>query len=308
MKKLERPGPVSSYIILVAIYFLLLFLLPANKVAMHTYHLTAAAYHILLVVIELPLAATWLGAFYGYFKLRQYTARIVDTPEGAGFKQLTLGFQWLAWSLVLPTIVSLISNGIANNHPGFHTTAIILTNYLSLIFPLIAFTFMASGADRLLTRVQWGRHATQDLRAVLLLFAVLSSVYCYLTFRYIDLSHPGSTNNLFYLPAWLLLCTIIIPYLYAWFVGLMAAYELNALATRAKGLLYRQSLSLIAAGVSLVIASSIGSQYLHNIVPRTGHLSLNFVLLIVYLFYVVIILGFALIGMGANRLKKIEDI
>jgi hypothetical protein len=308
LRKLEPPGPTSSYIVLVAVYYLLLFLLPASKTAMRTYHLTPMSYHVLLVVVELPLTATWLAAFYGYFKMRQYTTSIADTPEEAGFKRLTKGFQWLAWSLVLPTVLSLITNSIANNHPGFHPTAIILSNYLSLVFPLVAFTLMASGADHLLTRVQWGRRPTQNLKAILLLFAILSGVYCFLTFRHLDLSHPGSTDNPFYLPAWLLLFTIIIPYLYAWFVGLMAAYSLNTLATRSKGLLYRQSLSLIAAGVSLVIASSISSQYLLTAVPRTGHLSINAVLLFVYLFYIVIILGFALVCIGASRLKRIEDI
>jgi len=275
---------------------------------MHSYHLSPTAYHVLLLIVELPVMATWLAAFYGYSKLRDYANSIANTPEEAGFKRLTLGIRWLAWSLILPTILSLISNSIANSHQSFHPTAIILTNYFNLFFPLVAFTLMASGVDSLLAYAKWKQSYTQNLKPLLLFFAALGGIYCYLTLRYINLGQPDSRNNTFYLPGWLLLFTIIIPYLYAWFVGLLAAYGLNTLATSAKGVLYRQSLSLLTAGVSLVIASSVGSQYLHIIVPRTGHLSLNVALLIVYVFYLVIILGFVLISLGASRLKRIEEI
>lgn len=308
MRKLERLGPMSSYIVLVAVYFLLVALLPANKTAMSTYHLTSSSYHILLFVVEVPLAAMWLAAFYGYFKLRQYVAAIARTAEEGGFNRLAMGFQWLAWSLVLPPLLSMVLNGIANTHPGFHPTAIIVSNYLSLIFPLIAFTLMSSGSDMLLTRGRWNRSVTRHLKPILLLFSLLAAVYCFLMFRSVDMSQPGASQNPYFLPTWLLLTTIVVPYLYTWFVGLITAYEIGTLAKHARGVLYRQGLGLLASGVALVIASSVGAQYLTTIMPRTGHLTLNTVLVIIYVFYVVIILGFILIGMGASRLKKIEDI
>lgn len=308
MKQLDKLSPVSSYVVLVVTYFALLFLLPASKVAMHNYHLSTTAYHVLLSVVELPLAVMWVAAFYGYTRLRQYANVIAKTPEGAGFLKLTRGFQWLALTLVIPPAISLIANGIANRYTGLHASALIISNYASMIFPLVAFTFMAGGAERLLAKGKWSRSVTYNLRTIYAVYAVLSATYCFMVFRHITSSSLANPDNAYYLPTWLLIGSIVIPYLYIWYTGLTAAYEINILAKNARGVLYRQGLALIARGVMLVIVSLVGSQLLQAIMPRTGHLALNVVLLLIYIVYIVITLGFVLIGLGANRLKRIEDI
>jgi hypothetical protein len=107
---------------------------------------------------------------------------------------------------------------------------------------------------------------------------------------------------------WLLVLTIIIPYLYAWFIGLLAAFEITVVARQAKGILYRQALRLLAGGVSVVIAGLITIQYVRSVFPSGGKLSLGLVLLLIYLVYLIVAAGFVLITLGANRLKKIEEI
>lgn len=310
MHRFKQLGPINSYVILpiLVVYFSLVILLPANTAAMQTYHLTTSTYHILLFIVQLPLIATWLAAFYGYYKLRQYTLTLSGTPEEKGFVQLTRGFQWLAWSLVIPMFWTLISGGIANKHPNFHPTATIIGNYAYLFFPLLAYTWVANGAEALLTHSGHNSAVTRQYKPVLALFAILGALYGYLAFRQLDLGSPQSANNQYFLPAWLLITTIVIPYLYAWFIGLSGAFMLTTIAKHTKGVLYHQGLTLIAGGVTLVIASSIGAQCIRSVIPHSGHLALNFVLVVIYLFYLIIILGFGLIGLGAHRLKKIEDI
>jgi len=300
MKHLKRFNtPISNYIALTLFFFVLIGLLPANKLVMRSYNISAHEYHVLLFIVELPLAAIWFAAFFGYAKLRDYARSVAKTPEGTGFNRLAFGCQWLVWGLVLPSIVSLIINAIAaNNHPGLHETAVIGINYLNLVFPLIAFTLISQGAHQLIAQGRI-RLAVVDIKNIIPLFVVLGVLYCYLTFRHLDLHSLAASNNPYYLPVWILLLTITIPYLYAWCIGILAAYDISLFAKYTKGLLYRRALRLVAGGLILVIASLIGVQYLHIVTPRMGHLSLNSLLVTVYLVYVV---------NGASRLKKIEDI
>jgi hypothetical protein len=133
-------------------------------------------------------------------------------------------------------------------------------------------------------------------------------LYCYLTFRQFNPGSLGSTHNPYFLPIWLLLLTVIIPYLYAWFVGLLAAYEITSYSQQVRGVLYKQALHLLVGGLVAVIAGSILLQYISSVDPSPGHLVLDYRLLLVVLFRIVIGIGFVLIAAGANRLKRIEEV
>lgn len=298
---------LSSYTLLTILYLLLVIVLPANKAAMQAYHLSALEYHVLLFVVVLPLIAIWFAAFYGYAKLRQYADSISKTAEGANFDRLASGFMWLAWGLPVPSIISLILNSITNAHPGFRATGIIITNYIDLAIPLVAFSLISNGSRGLLDYARV-RISTASAKLIILVFVVLGVLYCFLTFRHLDPHSAGSTNNPFYLPAWLMVLTIIVPYLYAWFIGLLGANEIMLFAKQSQGVLYRKSLRILAIGIIAVIASSIAVQYVSTVEPRLGHLSLNYLLAITYLIRIVAAMGYVLIAIGAIRLKKIEDV
>ena len=308
MHQLKRfYNPIGLYVGLTAAFFCLVALLPASQEVMANYDLSARQYHILLFLVELPLAAIWFAAFYSYGRLRNYARAIAQTPEGQGFSALAVGGRWLALGLVIPTIISLTANGIANRHPSFHSTAIIVSNYLNVVFPLLAFGAIARGSHAL-TLMQRTRPSLSSIRLMMVAFIMLGVGYCLFTFQHLDLHDASTTLNPYFLPLWLVMPTLMVPYLYTWFIGLFAAQELSVLAQHVKGVLYRQSLRLLAVGVSLVVAGSIGQQYFRAITPRVGHLSLSAVLVTTYLIYVVIVGGFILMSLGAYRLKRIEDI
>lgn len=296
-----------NYIGLVAILFCLIIFLPANKLAMAQYHLSNHEYHVLLFVVDLPYVLMWFSAFYGYQKLRAYASKITNTKEGEVFRGITTGSHWLAWGYVLPVLASLIMNATANKHRGFYDTSLILDNYFNLIFPVVAYTFISGGAHKLVTQGKVKLSAI-GVKAIILLFVVIGVIYCYLTFRRVDLGRLGSSDNPYYLPVWLLLISIIVPYLYAWFTGLLAIFEFTVFTKQVKGIIYKRGLLAVAVGIVLVIASSIGVQFLHSVIPRTGHLALSSILVTGYVLYLCIIAGFLLVSYGSTQLKKIEDI
>jgi hypothetical protein len=274
---------------------------------MEQYQITSGQYHILLLFAELPLLAIWFAAFYGYRRLHQYAEALDGAPEAKAIKRLAYGCTWLAWSLPIPTLISLICNGIANAHPGFHSASIIIANYINVVFALIALTIISSASRSLLNQSK-AVIGTRNTQLLLILFVLIGVTYCYFTFGHLDLKHAGDTNNPYFMPSWLITFTVIAPSLYTWFVGLVAAFDISSVARKSSGLLYRRSLQLLASGLTLVIASLVAVQYVHSVVPRVGHLSINGTFLTINIFYLVAISGFALMSYGANRLKKIEEV
>lgn len=298
---------LRTFGLLIVAFFLLLAVVPVNHAIMAQYDLSTTPYKVLYFLVYLPFAGSWVAAYYGYSRLVAYARSVTSTAEGSGFAALAKGTGWLAWGFLLQSYAAVVLNAIANAHPNFHPTASIISNYIGVFFLFVAFVFIGSGARALI------QHTKQQVSAVMtrniqLAFVTLGVLYCYLIFRNLDLYTLSASNNPYFLPVWLLILTIIIPYLYAWFIGLLAAYEIIVVAKHAKGVLYRQALRLLAGGVAVVIGSLITEQYVRTVVPHTGRLSLNIALLLTYLIYLAMAAGFVLITTGASRLKKIEEV
>jgi hypothetical protein len=289
------------------LYIGLIFILPASQAAMQHYHLSALEYRVATASLALPTIVVWFAAFWGYAKLREYSQAIAKSKEGSHFAQLGNGCAWLAWSLPLTTISAFVLNGISNWQPTFHPTAIILANYIALIVPLIAFVVIGLAARNMVGKL----HLNLDLtsaRLTMLLFLAGGIAYCFLIFHRLDPMSLTSTHNSYFLPIWLLIVSVIIPYLYAWFIGLLAAYEITLFGVNMHGLLYRRALLYMVSGFVAVILSSIALQYLDSVVPRTGALLFNYKLLLTLVIRVVSGIGFFTLAIGASKLKKIEEV
>lgn len=295
------------YTLLAVLYVILIFILPPNEVAKHDYNLSTFEYRIVSFAIAIPSLLVWLAAFVGYAKLKEYAAAIRRTPEGIYYDQLAVGCSWLAWSLPIGALVPLLLNSIADVHDVFHPAAIIISNYAGLILPLIGFSMIAGASRGLMTNVK-ARFSLASARFIIVTFLALGVLYCFLAFSHFDLNSLGSTNNPYFLPAWLMVITVIVPYLYAWFMGTLAVYEITLYSKKAPGVLYRQALTLLVSGLSAVILSSVALQYINGIQPQVGHLVINYKLLFVLLFRIIGGVGFVLLGIGAGRLRKIEEV
>ena len=293
--------------LLAFLYLLLSLVLPPNHKTQALYHLSSLQYHVLIFVVILPVIAIWFLAFYGYSKIKEYASLIHKTSEGPAFTKLADGMMWLAWGLPIPAFITLLVNTIANNHPGFLASSIIITNYVNILVPIIAFSILGSGSRELIQR---GKLFISSGRTKMLIlgFVFLGAIYCFFIFRNVGNLAADSAKNPYYLPGWLILFTIVIPYLYAWFIGLLAAYEMRLLSKHSVGLLYRQALNLLSLGLTVTVAASIGLQYLRSVLPRNGNVSLGYLLLLIYVLLGVIGAGYGLLAYGANKLKRIEEV
>jgi hypothetical protein len=292
---------------LILIEVALIFLLPANHAVMRAHHFSAFEYRTILFALAIPTLATWGAAFYGSAKLRQYAQTIQATPEGPYFRKLAVGCIVLAWSLPVSSILLLILSAAVQQWSGFYATAVIFRNYTNLVLAIVAFSVIGNATRALINQARL-KFSLASIRSIILVFLVAGVLYCYLTFRYFNLTSLGSTHNSYYLPIWLMVISIMIPYLYAWFSGLLAAYEISLLSQHTNGLLYRQALHLLSLGLLTIIVSSVAIQYLNSLHPEIGLLSLDYRMVLSTLFRVVSGAGFLLLALGAMRLKKIEEV
>jgi hypothetical protein len=299
--------PIASYALLAVSYCVLTLLLPVNHTTLQAYNLTTTQYRITQLLVIIPSLTIWFVAFLGYARFRQYASVVRTAREGGHFRQLARGCTWLAWSLPISAIATLILSAIGVRWPSLHATAIIISNYINLALPLIAFSLIGSASRGLVSDARL-RFSLTNARVIMFGFLAAGVLYCYLVFRRLDLSSLGSTHNPFFLPIWLTVFTIIIPYLYVWFIGVLAAYEIAVFSKHTRGVLYRRAMSLLIGGLIAVIASSIALQYLNGVQPRLDHLVINYRLVLVVLFQCIAGIGFVLMAIGATRLKRIEEV
>jgi hypothetical protein len=305
MKKFHRPARTLTYYILLAVtYTLLSAFLPVNHETATLYHLSAVQYHILLLIVTLPVLVIWCVAFYGYSQVKRYASVIHETREGPAFTFIADGLMWLAWGLPIPAIISAVMNALGDTYHGFYGTSVIITNYANMLVPLVALHILSSGSRTLLEKSNL-RLSIISTKFLTLLFVLIGTVYCYFLFR----EPAASLSADYYLPPWLIIGTLVVPYLYAWFVGLLGAYEISLVSRHAGGVLYRRALQLLSRGLTVIIVASITLQFLHSLLSHnaSSHLSLGYMLIIIYLLLFVMGLGYSLVAYGVRRLRRIEE-
>lgn len=300
---IRRSPALTWYAIIVAITIVLALVLPVNPITLHRYHITVLEYREAILTIIIPYIVIWFAAFFAYDKANRYAQAIKKSTDGPAFTLIANGLGVLAWGLAVSTVVSVVIGGFAGKHPILQIAHTIVANYLNLLFPLIGFTLIGNGAHRLLLLAK----ARLSLSTTRVWFSLLALVGVFYTF--FALHNHFTKDNPYHLPIFLLLTTLVAPYLYTWYTGILAAYELRKYATRIKGILYQRALNMLGIGITVVIAASITIQYVTGALGGTGgNLTLGYTLLITYVLLFMEAAGYVLIAIGARQLKRIEEV
>lgn len=293
---------VCFFVASAVVYAAVVLLLPADPAVLERYDITQAGARLLNLSIIVPAEAIWFTALYGYIRLKSYARLISESAEGAPFNRLADGLGILALSLPLRGVVSAILNHLAINDPGLETVATVVSNYTGLAFALVSFMLIASGARGLLLSL----HSRQG-DGLISNYAVLALVLLSSIFTWLILSGPTGTDA-YETPDWVVILTLAVPYLFAWYQGALATYRLYIYKSRVSGLLYRQAFGNIAAGIGLILLLSILIQLITTISERLNRWDLTPVLLLVYLLVLLYAVGFGLVARGAKKFKKIEEV
>jgi hypothetical protein len=186
----------------------------------------------------------------------------------------------------------------------------ILRNYATLLMYLTAIWLINKGSQELLNVTKRRKDANRFGGAFTMLTSFLAVLYTYLIFQNPNRQVPAgkALRATYYLPDWLILTTIILPYLYMWMLGFQAVLNLYIYMRSVKGVLYKQMLGNLAKGIGGIILILIILQLLVNFASLFTSFSLGPLLLVVYLLVAGIGAGYMYVAAGAKRLQKIEEV
>lgn len=296
---------IGLFAILTVVYIGLSFLIPPDKAALKQYHLSVGGARALTASFVIPITIIWLAGLYGSLKMKGYAQLVRKSKEGPAFYYLALGIIVLVITQPLNAVLGSLLAFTARHHTTWAPSLTIIYNYLSLIFMATGLVIIALGAEKLVNLVRI-KYSFWYRQIWMLAFIALSSIYSY--FIIAQPIHTSLSRRSYFMPNWLILLTIAIPYLFFWYRGFFAASAIFSYQKKVKGSVYKGSLSYLAAGIALVVVSSIAIRFISTASTQISRLSLTPVLFIIYGFLVLLGAGFLLITYGAKKLWMIEEV
>lgn len=299
----------TAFALLIAAYTVLNFILPTNAETLTRYNLTETSARALRLSIVLPLIIIWTITMYGYVRFKNYALSIENNKDGKALSKIADGF--LAVVLWLP-LSSLINNGASylyHKYPQLTEELVIVRNYLAIIAIMLAVYIIWKGSEQLIGTAKLQKSAATVKARLSILIAALGLVFAYLVLFSPAKNIPPSptTPASFYLPDWLLILTIIVPYVLIWFWGVQAVGNVYMYSQNVKGIIYRGALTYLAKGLAFTVLSLLLIRYLGAMVAWLHTLALKPLLVLLYLLILVIGVGAVLMAIGSRKLKKIEE-
>lgn len=293
------------FLALLATYIVLAFILPTDPQSLSKYGLTQLSAKLLNLSIVIPIALIYLSALYGFIHVDNYANKILDSKEGLHFKKLASGLAVLAFSLPVTSIIGSLRSYARHALPDLVPSVTIVRNYVVLAFVLIGMLLIAKGAQGLYNTLKRRTTNVQQLSLYGILGPVLlASIYTWLIIAQ-GTKTPG--DEPYYLPDWLLVTTIVVPYVVAWCVGIWAAIHLHRYQDGVKGVIYKRAINYIATGIAVIVLVAVLVQGITSLAGALSRLDLTPVLAIVYFLIVLYAVGYGLVAYGAKKLKQIEE-
>lgn len=290
-----------SYVLFVLLYGGFLLLPAPPPATLLQYHVSALGLRIIDATLLVLMVLIWFAAFYGYAKVRAYAQLIQNTKDGRQVAKLSKGILLIVIWLPVSSTLSSILNFIALKNPGFVPAAKIIENYIGILLPLLGFIFISKGARGLSEIVdQRPSYLATNLLAT-------SLIYIGLIYAHLVMATKG-LNAVYHMSVWLILLTLVAPYLYMWFIGLLAVYEIYLYRRKVKGVVYKRSWGQLSFGLGWFIIITIALQYLTTLSPHLVRMSIYGILAIIYTLLLLIALGFILIASGTRKLQRIEEV
>jgi hypothetical protein len=308
-KKFGLPRYVLTVAVLWVLYAVLNVMAPASP-AISRYGITITQGNLLRATVLLPLLVIWLAALFAVVRFRYYTGLLRGSSDATAFKYLAQGLIMLFLVIVLPSFVSLVAS-YSPASLAMQKASVIIRNYLNVILYLLAFWYMWQGSRNLNKTVEVPlKRYKRDQTAVIALLAVLVIIYIWAIFnnQFRTISNDPLVRPTYYLSDWLIILTVFIPYVIAWFWGSLAIVNIRTFAQQVPGIFYRKAFTWVARGLIVIVALSICLQFLSQSASVFSHATLKLILLIVYLLLLAIASGYLLLAKGARDLAVIEEI
>jgi hypothetical protein len=301
---------VWTFVGLAIVYAALVLWLPPDARALNKYNLSSHGAKVLSLSVVIPYVVIWFVALYGSLNFKRYADKIENNQDGKACSTLANGLLVLAFSMPISAVVNNINLYFSRKHASYLPAGTIINNYVNLVAVLMAFYIIYLGAKQLGFVLK--KYSTEVPVAELLplLFILASVAYSYLTLTNPARQHAaGSARQAaYYLPDWLLLVSIVVPYIFVLFFGLSAVWYMRLYSARVPGILYKRALRYVFSGIFVTVSSILTLRILASMTAWFETRTLKIILTVLYLLLIFIGVGYWLIAKGAKKLAKIEEV
>jgi hypothetical protein len=277
--------------------------LAAPSTANAHYHISAGTLLLLRIGIFVPVLIIWILAVRGTATIKTYAAAIDSGAEAPALNRIADGLIWTIVYLVSASVVGALVPYFIGT--PWIKTAVLIRNHISPLIALIAFILIFRGSQGLKQVSNFVTWSTETIIA-LGIFAVFSFGF---VMEFANSPTTGTDSAgipLAILSHEAMLFTAVMPFILAWFLGILAMINIRKYATTVNGILYREALRNLAYGVGVIIVFTMFHQILIFASRFLANLNLGFVLLVVYLLLGLYAVGFMLVRRGARNLMRIE--
>lgn len=313
MKKRELRIEKNYYYLLILfslVYLALTIFTPPDSKGIERYGLSELNAKLLSLTFVIPIIAIWYCAIYGFIKLKTYAESIRDSKDGQALLTMTRGLLVLSLGLPISSLISSFFTLFVRNNliPMFVQT--ITSSYISIIISVVAYWFLFLGSRKLyeLAKKKKVKSGNTLFFWIFLIPTVIAYIYLVLSALETGVGAQANPRAIDLLPVPLVFLTIVFPYIFAWFLGYKASFNVLFYKDSINGSIYKQALSFLALGIVSLIFSSIFIQFLTASNQLWQRLTLGPLLGLIYVLLAVIAVGYLFIAYGAKRLKKIEEV
>jgi hypothetical protein len=270
----------------------------------NVYHLSSINRLLLQASVAIPVLLIWLTAIRGAMSFKRYATLLANDIEAPAMNWIANGLIWLVAYIVLLALVGQLPAYAM--HTSWQDMAIETKNHAPMVAAFIGFACLFQGS-RKLQQVTPFSIQTNKTRWLLIGLSGASALFA-VTFLG---GYNAVTNQPRLIPAYaasptILLFTLILPYIGAWFLGLLASLNIHYYARKVSGSLYRRALQDLVRGITGVITFITVLQILVLMGPSIATLGLGSILILLYCLLVLYGIGFWLVSQGAQRLARIE--
>lgn len=288
-------------------------ILASDSSAAARFNLSVMQLRLLQLVFVLPGLVILLAILFAALSIWRYARAIAGAKEAAGFRSVAYGISALLIGLVVGNYVSSMRQLVvqhAADPEKVKTAFVIVNNYVSVAWALVTYGFLLRGSQLLLRSIGKRLNLKRKLLPTVAVFAVLTVTYLWLIH-----GNPGrqmsaspDLNPTFGLPYWLTVLTVALPFVVAWFVGVLALIGMYQYRTQTPGVVYKLLFKKLIIGMTLFTGLTIILQLLTQLYSVYATHSLPAILGIVALIYITLTYAFILVAQGARKLNSIENL
>jgi hypothetical protein len=272
--------------------------------SLNTRDLSPTSLFLLNLSVVLPIAAIWVIAMRGALQLKQYSIAIKKTADGEGLEYVANAL--IALVLYVIALPLLRSFSLHFEGEPLMKLAVCIDNYVPVLIMAVMVGYLYAGAIKLnaiVRRQLWTRRRLMLIMGLLSLLAALFLVY----FASIVSQLPGDNNvPRFVLSTRVLVASYALPQAIVWLVGCLACFRLAHYSLQTPGRIYKKAFQKLNAGILIAIGCIFLAQLL--ILSPVNLANFNFGVVLIYSVLLIATFGFVLLGRGASKLLKIEEV